>query len=121
MHTVTLVVPAPPPPSLNRYARMHWTKRRALRYEWSDLVWAAVLAAGRPAFHRAAVTVRLYYATQRRRDHDHDNAIPKLLLDALVDCGVLPDDNPACITAQPVEMYVDRVRPRVEIEVTGET
>ena len=118
MRTVTLVVPAPPPPSLNVYLRMHWTLRRRLRRDWSDWLYALREEAGRPAFVSADVTVRYFYRTAHRRDLD--NAIPKLLFDAMVDCRLLEDDNPDCLRTQKVEIHVDRDRPRVEIEIRGE-
>lgn len=112
--TVTLVVDHPPPPSLNRWQRMHWAARRRTMADWHLLLGDARVRAQCPRFDKAHVVVRFYH---RGRVRDADNAIPKVLLDNLVKLGVLPDDNPQVILSQRVEQATDRKRPRVEIEL----
>ena len=80
------------PPSLNKWARLHWTKQRKIKTEWAWLVLAAAMQAriGRPKLKEATVHITYLFKTKRRRDHD--NATPKFLMDALVGAGILQDD-----------------------------
>ncbi|MCX5671210.1 MAG: RusA family crossover junction endodeoxyribonuclease [Planctomycetota bacterium] len=63
----------------------------------------------------ARVTAKFYLPDQRRRDPDNLLGSLKAAIDGLVDGGVIGDDRD--FIHMPVEQYVDRARPRVEIEV----
>lgn len=73
--------------------RMHWSRRQKLRTEYEWVVSAAKLP-------RLAGPVRLVltrYSTGPQMDYDNLVSTGKLLIDALVNCGILPDDSPAVI------------------------
>ena len=114
---VRLVIPREPPPLLNRALRAHWGVRRRLRDLWLAEVAAAWHAAGRPRFRRARVTVACHYRTRRRRDWDGIVGSLKPVLDGLVACGCVPDDDAGTVRLT-VEVGVDRGRPRVELRLS---
>ena len=72
------------PPTLNEWARTHWTKQREKKIEWEWTVLAAALKAktGRPGYQEARIHITYHFKQKRRRDTD--NYAPKFLLDALV-------------------------------------
>ena len=72
---------------------------------------------GRP-MQRARVTCRFFFTDRRRRDRDNLLASLKPAFDGLADARVIVND--AGMIHMPVELLVDRVRPRVEIEVVEE-
>ncbi len=80
------------PPSLNRWMRQHWTVQQATKHEWAWLIKAACLSAkiGRPHYKLATVRITLIFPVVRRRDID--NYAPKMILDGLVNAGVIQDD-----------------------------
>lgn len=114
MSRAVIVVSSPPPPSLNRQERMHWAARKRLRDRWRRMVRVAWLAAGRPKFRRPRIAVRFFYPG-RRPDPDNAVAAVKPILDALKGYAWPGDDDAGSIELGPVELYVDRNRPRVEI------
>lgn len=81
------------PPSINRWARLHWAKQREIKQDWETQVWAAAYQsrATRLRLERARVRITYFFATNRRRDKD--NYAPKMLMDGLVKAGVLMDDS----------------------------
>jgi hypothetical protein len=73
--------------------RLHWREKLELQNTYSRRVWAARL-------RRSAGPVRLElvrYSTGRHMDYDNLVSTGKLLIDAIVRCGILPDDNPTII------------------------
>ena len=88
---VRLVIPEIPP-SLNRWAHLHWTKQRQIKQDWAWLIKAACLTAraGRPQYRLATVDISLIFPVMRRRDID--NYAPKMVLDGLVAAGMIEDD-----------------------------
>jgi len=80
------------PPSLNKWMRQHWTVRQAMNHEWAWLIKAACLSAkaGQPRYHLARVDITLIFPVVRRRDID--NYAPKMILDGLVNAGIIQDD-----------------------------
>lgn len=80
------------PPTLNEWARTHWTKQREKKNEWEWTVLAAALKAktGRPGYQEARIHITYHFKQKRRRDTD--NYAPKFLLDALVKAGIIEDD-----------------------------
>ncbi|MCC3159698.1 hypothetical protein LJ737_20825 [Hymenobacter sp. 15J16-1T3B] len=73
--------------------RMHWSRRQKLlsEYEW------VVSAARLPKLSGPVRLVLTRYSTGPEMDYDNLVSTGKLLIDALVNCGVLPDDSPAVI------------------------
>jgi len=73
--------------------RSHWTRRRKLLtgYEW-------VLRAANPIPMSGPVRLELTrYSVGTAMDYDNLVSTGKLLIDALVEGGILPDDNPQVI------------------------
>jgi len=114
---VRLVIPGPPPLSLNQQERLHWAKRRRLREWWAQQARYAWIEAGRPKFERAMVRYRLYYPTNRKRDGDNCVASCKPILDGLKG-HAFPDDDAGTVTILPPVIAVDKYNARVEIEIT---
>src|SRR5690606_18584955 len=97
---VTLVIPGPPPPSLNQQERMHWAKRQRVRDWWAQQAWVVWLRAGQPRFERPVIQYRLYYRTNRRRDQDNAIASCKPILDGLKGHAFV-DDHSGVVTILP--------------------
>ena len=113
---VTLVIPSPPPPSLNRQERLHWAKRKRLREWWAQQAWLAWLRAGKPRFERPIIQYQLYYRTNRLRDADNAIASCKPILDGLKG-HAFEDDHSGVVTILPPVIDVDSDTPRVEIVI----
>ena len=80
------------PPSLNQWTTLHWSKQRLIKQDWAWLILAACLSAkaGRPQYKLATVRITLIFPVLRRRDID--NYAPKMILDGLVNAGIIQDD-----------------------------
>jgi len=63
----------------------------------------------------ARVTARFFFRNRRRRDRDNLLASLKPAFDGLADAGVVGNDSG--MVHMPVEQYVDRTNPRVELVV----
>ena len=95
METFELEVDAlPPGPNVMRGA--HWTRVRRERTSIGYLVIDAWTRAGRPKAHGRRALVHVHIRAPGRPD-DLDNRLArcKQLLDQLVVCGALADDDPA--------------------------
>jgi Holliday junction resolvase RusA-like endonuclease len=112
---MVIVLPLPPR-ELSPNARPHWAaKARAVR-QYRETAYLSALAECRARPLRVArVTARFYFRTQRRRDRDNLLASLKPAFDGIADAGVVAND--AGMIHMPVEQYVDRIDPRVEIAV----
>lgn len=80
------------PPSLNQFAgRENIWEYRALKKRWAEL--AAIYCRPRPKepIARAILTLTYHFADRRRRDPD--NYSGKMILDGLVQAGILLDDS----------------------------
>ena len=104
------------PPSLNVWKNWHWGRQGRYKKDLYQAVKSLAMAMKLPKFGRAEVQIVYYHATNRRRD-PADNWAPKFLMDALVQGGILEDDNGDLVDVQPVDMRVDTERPRTEIFV----
>lgn len=104
------------PPSNNRFIGrdQKWTYQEEKR-NWHRLV-ALALGAKRPPkpIDRARVAITYFFPDRRRRDPD--NYAGKMLLDPLVQLGVLRDDSFAHVELHLAGSY-DKAHPRTEIEV----
>lgn len=78
------------PRSVNR-TNQHWTARKRETDTWHTIVAVACIGRKipRPAFPQGAI-VEIELRSPRKRDPDN---VAKVLLDALVKCGVLEDDS----------------------------
>lgn len=81
------------PPSLNELLRTHWAERHRLKKAW----WALVRAEEERG---VCVPARLTYTRVSPGTLDIDNlyASAKVVIDALVYAGILPDDDPGCLS-----------------------
>ena len=68
---------------------------------------------------RPPVTVSFTWVEpDMRRDKDNISSAKKYVLDALVECGVVPDDNWKCIAGNLPDQYkVNKANPRVIVEL----
>jgi hypothetical protein len=103
---------------LNWYRNAQFFESNAVKVLFKELVGKELLALGKIApFHRISATYTFYFA----RKCDTGNffsVIEKFFLDALVEMGLLPDDN--CEYALTGTYHFggyDKARPRVEIEI----
>jgi hypothetical protein len=104
------------PPSLNRLLRMHWAARLRLGRQVKQLVGLERLAQGLPkAGGRRRVSVLVEVAGPGGLP-DPDGTL-KLLLDALVACGLLIDDSARwCECAPPAVRRGEATRTVVALE-----
>ena len=91
---IRLVIPRVTP-SLNAFARAHWRVIHALRRDWSQEVWVAKLAQRIFADPRHEKVRVLIERCSHRLIRDEDNLIGgcKPVMDALVENGLILDDN----------------------------
>lgn len=124
-----LTLPLPP----NRAnAREHWrtTDRRKRQYYervqhllMRDLEWVVTVVKGKPrirAKRPETARMRLSATIYVRNRMDRGNAVNRLkwVEDALVNFGLLVDDNEEWLDLQMPTQVLDRKNPRVEIELT---
>lgn len=87
-------------PRNNEFHRMHWAVKHKTVDRWFKIVWSAWLQAGSRRFSadECPVFVRLIRVLgPRQREYDDSNLFgicDKLVMDALVKCGLFPDDSP---------------------------
>ena len=106
-------------PSLNTYQRWHWSKRKAIREIYELDILHDMLEYGITSFplKKCSIVVKSYRHSLIR---DADNRILKGLLDALVNQGIIEDDNEKVIGVPKYEQFVDRKNRRTEIYITDE-
>lgn len=100
--TYTITVPGSMP-TLNVWCRQHHYKQASVKKEWQEIILWQFTSHSLPNPLKAPVVVSATEYTKRVRDHDGVVVAIKFGLDALVDGGYLPDDNPK---------YVSEVRMR---------
>jgi crossover junction endodeoxyribonuclease RusA len=112
---MVIVLPLPPP-ELSPNARPHWAaKARAVR-RYREAAYLSSLAERRARpMNVAKVTARFFFRSRQRRDRDNLLASLKPAFDGIADARVVTND--AGMIHMPVEQYVDRTDPRVEIVV----
>jgi Holliday junction resolvase RusA-like endonuclease len=73
----------------------------------------------RSRFNRIVISFK-WYEPNRKRDFDNVASATKFILDALVQCDVIPNDGWDNIEPRMVhELFHDKENPRVEIEIEG--
>lgn len=109
-----------PPPSLNKYLRMHGGVKRRLRKRigwalaqaWTDATGCGLPAAAPDRRIRRAATIY----RPRRLDDDNATGSLKPLVDAMRDIKLLKNDSPRWLELEKPRQVIDRAHPRVEIE-----
>lgn len=99
----TLTVPWVPP-SLNVWNRMHWAKRYKLKQQLQYEIQMELRRKGNvcPKFQKVELRAVLMFMLDRRRDSDNFGAVLwKIVQDALVAGGVIPDDDAEHCTSYP--------------------
>jgi len=107
------------PPSANVYIRQHWATRAKLRDEWHLAVWALCNEARVTPLDKCTINCTIYFRDKRKRDLDNfEFTLKKLIQDALVRIGIIPDDTPDHITWKNVSLGHDEIKPRTEIIIS---
>ena len=84
--------------SLNNYRNAHYQTLNKAKKAYSEIVMILVLEAGKKTFDCAQVSFTYHPSTRRKWDLDNiDSVTRKFVLDALVHCGVLKDDDSSYI------------------------
>lgn len=108
------------PPSLNQLERMHWAVKKRLRtrfakeilYElWDDGPYPEPSVPG-----KLCMSTTIYWKT-RRLDEDNAMGSLKIIIDAMRDIGLIYRDSPKWLKIEKPIQMIDRVNPRVEIEL----
>lgn len=104
------------PKSLNRYAgRNNKWEYREDKKTWTSLVTYSCMQ-NRPnkPIEKGVVSITYYFKTRARRDPD--NYSGKMIMDGLVNAGVIKDDSFKCIDLV-LKGRHDKENPRTEIEI----
>jgi Holliday junction resolvase RusA-like endonuclease len=107
-------------PGLNNIvnaAKQHWSAYSKEKKERTTSVAIMARAAGIKPIKSRCVVRCLWYEKDRRRDPDNIRVGIKYILDGLVQAGALPDDSQKHIAGLEDRFYVDKERPRVEVEI----
>lgn len=91
-------------PSTNQYMRWHWTKRNQETQEWAWLMKKALKGQQRPFIENPVIETIYYFSD--RRERDRGNYIPKFVIDAIVNEGIIKDDAASILTeTMPIFCY----------------
>lgn len=119
--TVTIELPLPHK-SLSPNARTHWATKSRQTKAARNLSGYTMLCEMQkhgldsPMWIRAVVQCRFYFRTKRNRDADNCLAWCKAYFDGIADVKLIGNDSG--FNHLPVEILVDKMRPRLVIEVT---
>lgn len=118
---VTVIIPFPLP-GLNEYIeaeRSHRQKGAAMKRKWQKAVAAALRRQLRGPLQEPVIMRYTWYELDRRRDKDNISAFGrKVIQDAMVrDLRVLKNDGWANIESFSDRFRVDKLHPRIEIEI----
>lgn len=113
-HLHIVLLGAPP---MNTADDTHWRKKKRDKHRWYDAV-AAYCYGKRPRRPLKCARVRITRHTAANREPDFENLTQggKYLLDGLVRCGVLADDNPEVI-GRPEYLWERAPRGRAHVTV----
>jgi len=117
---ITIEVPIPHR-ALNPNGRSHWRAKSSLTSierqtaRLTAMSWLNERMLDPPRWAAATIQCTFYFATKRRRDKDNAEASLKATRDGLADAGIVAND--AAFTSLPPTLLVDKLRPRVVIEI----
>lgn len=103
--------------SMNQYRNLHYFTLNKLKKDFKQQISSQIDG---KKFDRFCVEYFLYYKDNRRHDKmNFASVVSKFFLDALVECGCIPDDNDNYVGRESVEaMGIDKENPRCEIVIT---
>jgi len=103
--------------SINVWMIMKRPMMNALKQKWKDFIVWFIGNQGYSNLHiqQCELSFSTYYPTNRR--HDVDNSCPKFIIDGLCESGFINDDDSEHLTKLTLQCFVDRERPRTEIDV----
>ena len=105
-------------PGYNELTRGHWSARQRLKETHMGIVvWCAKIDGVRPVKGLVEISITCYEPNHRR---DHDNVVAgaaKIIMDALKNMGIIQGDGQKYVRYVPQPVQVDRIKPRVEIEI----
>lgn len=106
-------------PPLSENGRYHHQQKNRIAQEIRHTIGWYLRAAKAPKkVEHVELTLTWFPATNRRRDEDNLVSTLKPLADGVADYGMVPDDTPNWMTKNmPKISEVDRVNPRLELEV----
>lgn len=117
-HDWTIRLPWTKPP-ISDNSRLHWTAQHRIKQRIRSGVRVLVSAARVPELSRCSVNVEYVPRDRRRRDTDNLSALRKIAADAVVDCGVVPDDTPEYMAKpEPLIHPADPRDPRLLLVIT---
>lgn len=100
--------------SVNEIYTMHWTARRHRKKEAQELVYYEALK-NKKHFDRVRVTFTAYFSDKKKRDPD--NLYVKPMMDALVDAGIIDDDNNEIVESVTLKVVTKANEDYIVIEV----
>ena len=111
------------PISLNQQERMHWSKWHKIKEAWIQDIFYLLKEHGQTKIpsnleHIKITKIKIYFDCIRTRDEsNYEPMIIKPLLDALIYGKIIANDTAQYVTrpAGPVEIEIDRGRPRTEV------
>ena len=108
------------PPSLNQWAKWHWSKVAAHKKQIErDVYYSAFSQRPKEPYRYAKVTITYFFKDHRHRDIV-DNYSPKFLMDGLVKAKILEDDRTEYVGIPELVMAYDKENPRTVIIIEGD-
>lgn len=102
--------------------RSHWSVGSRLKKKTLEAVMWYIVAAGLKRIDKPVVIHYRFYEENRLRDVGNILAgADKVIEDALVECGILPDDGQKWVRNIVPWFGVDKGNPRIEVELKEET
>lgn len=108
------------PKTVNALGRAHWAVKVKHNKDWEKLIFAAAFAKGLPIVPLKKALVILTRCSSSEPDFDGLVSGMKVILDSLIKCGVLGDDNPKVI-GHPTYVWekCKKGEGKIRIEVMG--
>ena len=103
------------PISWNEYERFHWGTRKLINDLWYDYISTLKMKHRVPLLKHPKITFKFYFPTRARRDWF--NFTIKPLADALVNAGIIIDDQDRYVNIEKPVMEYDKENPRTEIHI----
>lgn len=98
-------------------ARTHWAKAAKMKKHYTELIACECKVQKIPKYTTPIHLTVTFYEKDMRRDSDNIYAAMKYIKDGLVMAGIVPNDNRKWVTETINPIEVDKLNPRIEIEV----